>query len=161
MVVWWGMLPWLAGCATGEDEGDLQRSFAQQQAQAREAVALAPEHMCEPRAAGCEPLGVDPATCVDAAGLVQPVLSGSVVVAATVVPEVVATLGLPDGAWHARYPDPTGGCDDLVVAFHSADGGLTVTAPRTNAEEAIAGDERVQRSWGDTPAWLAAQGGEP
>ncbi len=50
-------------------------------------------------------------------GLVVPLLAEGLVVGARLDHEVLASLELPAGTWHARYADPSDGCAPLVVSF--------------------------------------------
>jgi hypothetical protein len=61
-----------------------------------------------------------------------------------VQPDVVADLALPPGTWHARYPDPTGGCEPFVVPFdaHEAPVG---DADRSGEQASVAVDGEVQQ----------------
>ena len=76
------------------------------------------------------------------------------VIGADVDPSVVAELELPDGTWHARYPDPSGGCDVLVVAFDAHE--PAPGAPRRG--DAIEGGGDLVDG---VPAWALVPGGAP
>jgi len=76
------------------------------------------------------------------------------VVGATVDASVVAELELADGTWHARYPDPSGGCDVLVVSFDAHEPAAGV--PRRG--DAIEGGGELVDG---LPSWAVVSGGAP
>jgi len=116
-------------------------------------VAEAQYATCAPLPEGCPALAVDPSRCVDADGLVVPLVEDGLVVGALVDHDVLHSLGLPSGTWHARYPDPSDGCAPLVVSF-DAEEAAPAEADRAGEVESVAVDGRVER-----PVLPALRGG--
>ena len=121
------------------------------------------EPRCDPRPATCAPLDVDPARCIDDPELFVAVVAQGTVVGARLQPTALDALALELGAWHVRYPDPDGGCDDLVVPFATGDTVLAQTTARRHpgADGLSVAAGKVERAWAPgEPAWSASRAAE-
>jgi len=91
----------------------------------RTAVTTLPSYAVPDCAAAdhCPDIQQDAAWCSDQANLFEVTMLGELVADIEVVDADLASSGLAPGAWHTIFPDPTGGCEPVIVNFQvSAEG---------------------------------------